>query len=194
MLLVHAAALILTFRFLALQGNTWREAFGLEWPSLRRHLPLVLGGVLLILPVLIGISAISGWVLSFFSSEVEAQLPVEMLRQSESLGEWATLALVAVVTAPIAEEILFRGILFRFVRDLGYESFAWWGTSILFALSHFHTQTFVSLAVLSLFLNWLYVRSGNLLVPITAHACFNACNVMMIANEAAIRGWLESLK
>ena len=82
--------------------------------------------------------------------------------------------------APVAEEFIFRGMLFPFIRQLGYPKLAWFGVSFLFALIHTNVPTFVPLFVLALALTWLYERTDNLLAPITAHALFNAANYIVL--------------
>jgi hypothetical protein len=71
-------------------------------------------------------------------------------------------------------------MLFPFIKQLGWPKLAWFGTSFLFALIHLNVPTFVPLFVFALALTWLYERTDNLLAPITAHALFNATNLVML--------------
>jgi membrane protease YdiL (CAAX protease family) len=50
----------------------------------------------------------------------------------------------------------------------------------LFALIHHNPPIFLSLFVLALVLTWLYEKTDNLLAPITAHALFNAANLILL--------------
>jgi membrane protease YdiL (CAAX protease family) len=86
----------------------------------------------------------------------------------------------AVVLAPVAEEFIFRGMLYPFVKQLGSPRLAWVGVSFAFALIHDDAATFVPLFVLALALTWLYEKTDNLLAPITAHALFNATNLIVL--------------
>ncbi len=90
------------------------------------------------------------------------------------------LGVFAVVIAPVAEEFIFRGMLFPFVKQLGFPKLAWFGVSALFALIHLNAPTFVPLFVFALALTWLYEWTDNLLAPITAHALFNAANFAVL--------------
>jgi len=83
---------------------------------------------------------------------------------------------VAIGIAPVAEELLFRGILYPAIKQAGFPGVALWGTSLLFAAIHVNLGIFVPLLLLALVLAQLYERTGNLLAPITAHALFNAFN------------------
>jgi membrane protease YdiL (CAAX protease family) len=86
----------------------------------------------------------------------------------------------AVLLAPVAEEMMFRGILYPVIKQVGYPRLALWGTSLLFAAVHLNAVTFVPLTVLALVLTALYERTNNLLAPIAAHLLFNALNFGML--------------
>lgn len=93
---------------------------------------------------------------------------------------WPTriyLSLFAVVIAPVAEEFIFRGVLFPFIKNLGLPKLAWIGVSLLFALIHDDKAIFVPLFGLALMLTWLYEKTENLLAPVIAHSLFNAVNL-----------------
>lgn len=108
------------------------------------------------------------------------QLAVERLRESESSGLKLFIAAFAVLLAPVAEEVLFRGVLYPAVKAMGRPRLALWGTSLLFGFIHFNLMTFVPLVVLALVLVRLYEQTDNLLAPIAAHATFNAANVVVL--------------
>ena len=108
------------------------------------------------------------------------ELAVHLVEATKSLGGRIYMGLFAVVLAPVAEEFIFRGLLFPFIRQLGFPRLAWLGVSALFALIHWDAATFAPLFVLALALTWLYNQTGNLLAPITAHALFNAVNLAVI--------------
>ncbi len=86
--------------------------------------------------------------------------------------------LVAVVMAPVFEEILFRGFLFRGLAN----SFGWvWGALIsaaVFGGAHLQLDVFLPLAALGFILAWAYQRTGSLWTNITMHALFNAIAVL----------------
>jgi membrane protease YdiL (CAAX protease family) len=84
------------------------------------------------------------------------------------------------VLAPVAEEFIFRGMLYPFVKQLGWPRLAWIGVSFAFALIHDDAATFVPLFVLALALTWLYEKTDNLLAPIAAHSLFNAANLVIL--------------
>lgn len=91
------------------------------------------------------------------------------------------LVVVVVVLAPIVEELVYRSVLFQALRHrLGL----WPGiglSSLTFAFVHLELiDQPVSLAALLVLAVWLaasFHRTGSLVVPIVAHATFNAINV-----------------
>ena len=81
--------------------------------------------------------------------------------------------------APVAEEFIFRGVLFPFIKQLGWPKLAWVGVSFLFALIHGAAAIFIPLFVLALALTWLYEKTGNLLASIVVHSLFNSANLVI---------------
>ena len=178
----QGAGLILIARFLHEHQVGWSEAFGLA--NLRRK-AILLGAVvaLIFLPVGWGLQQTSALVMThlpFFKMQPEEQLPVRVLRASMSWPGRITLGVAAILLAPLAEEILFRGILYPAVKQAGYPHLALWGSVLLFAAVHMNAVTFLPLAVLALLLTALYERTDNLLAPIFAHALFNALNFVTL--------------
>ena len=107
-------------------------------------------------------------------------LIAEEYSKKENIRTLIFFVVMAVVVAPIAEEILFRGILYPAVKQLGHPRVAVIGTALLFALFHVNLLTFASLTAVALALIALYEFTDNLLAPITAHAVFNASNLIML--------------
>jgi membrane protease YdiL (CAAX protease family) len=174
----QGAGLFLIARFLREQQSTWKEGFGM----LNRPRHAVLLGLvvaLIFLPLGWGLQQASALVMTHlphFKLEPQEQLPVHALRMSMSGGGRLALGAAAVLLAPVAEEAVFRGIIYPAIKQFGYPRLALWGTSLLFAAVHMNLVTFVPLATLAVVLTMLYERTDNLLAPITAHVLFNALN------------------
>lgn len=112
--------------------------------------------------------------LEFFETGDPA--PATVLRDNLAL---ALFAVVTLVLAPVAEEVLFRGLVFGGLLQFGLLP-AMAGSSLLFAAWH------LSLALLPLLgvgavLSWLYHRSASLWQPITFHAIFNTVAFVQFA-------------
>ncbi|NNG15202.1 MAG: CPBP family intramembrane metalloprotease [Gemmatimonadales bacterium] len=84
-----------------------------------------------------------------------------------------TLLLLSLV-AGIGEESLFRGVLQSALAGPLGPWPALLLVSALFGLVHFVTATYAVLAgLIGLYLGWLFLRTGNLLVPIVVHAIYD---------------------
>jgi membrane protease YdiL (CAAX protease family) len=95
-----------------------------------------------------------------------------------SLIGGAMFVLVAVVMAPVFEEIVFRGFLFRgFANSWGWV----WGalaSAAIFGAAHLQLDVFLPLAALGFVLAWAYKKTGSLWTCITMHALFNLIAVV----------------
>ncbi|MDP6045186.1 MAG: CPBP family intramembrane metalloprotease, partial [Phycisphaerae bacterium] len=90
---------------------------------------------------------------------------------------WRVLAVfVAVVAAPIGEELFFRGLMqSMFRRYLARPWLAVICTSVLFAAVHYGVlQSLPALFALAMALGYSYERTGRLYPPIMIHMLFNA--------------------
>jgi membrane protease YdiL (CAAX protease family) len=89
----------------------------------------------------------------------------------------AELLLISIL-AGVGEELLFRGVIQHGLSErIGPPSGVVIGiavASVLFALAHALTWTYAALAgLISVYFGWLLVATGNLLVPIAAHAAYD---------------------
>jgi membrane protease YdiL (CAAX protease family) len=177
-LLFQGAIVVFVWRFVREHEMSWASAFGLR----NAKIYAVALGVLascLFLPVGGMLQRISLVTLEQMGIETTVQSAVEALHHAGQGPGLLAFVLITVVVAPLGEELLFRGVLYPAIKHAGFPQAAWWGTSLLFAAIHFNLPTFVPLLLLSLLLIWLYERTDNLLAPLTAHACFNAANLVI---------------
>jgi membrane protease YdiL (CAAX protease family) len=96
---------------------------------------------------------------------------------------WRLLAVFeAVILAPLAEEVFFRGLVQSFFRRaLHSPRLAILLASVIFAVMHYNNepQALPSLFALALALGYNYERTGRLTGPILIHAIFNAVILAM---------------
>jgi len=85
----------------------------------------------------------------------------------------AMTVLVAGVLAPVAEEIVFRGVLLSALDRRWGTGFAIVMSSAIFSLLHVTPFAVPPIFVFALLLGWLFVRTRSLTVCIVAHASFN---------------------
>jgi uncharacterized protein len=174
-------ALIWIGFFLRRHNVSWKEAFGLRMTSPLKAAAYGLLAAALFLPVAMGFRQLSESVMDLAHFNPQDQAAVQTLQDPGlTVAEKTALGVIMVVFAPLVEEALFRGILYPAIKQSGWPRLALWGSSTLFALVHFNMVTFLPLLVFALVLVYLYETFQNLLVPIVAHAVFNAVNFLTI--------------
>ena len=176
----HGTGLAVIQLFLRNVRQSWGAAFG--WATQPGSaVRLGVGVALVVLPVTYGLQAGCAWLLEQVGVVATTQRSVEMLVNDPSLLSRGLIATFAVGLAPVVEETLFRGLLFPTVRDLGWPRAALWGQAVLFGAIHANAAAFLPLTLFGATLAWLYVRTGNLLAPIAAHAVFNLAPFVLLA-------------
>ena len=164
----------------------WRARIGVFFGrrGVRDALAGLVGGVLLYPGIVI-----VGLVLTALFEAVSGRPTTtpDQLPQHLNTPEAIASVILAVFVAPVAEELFFRGILFRSIRDRrGF----WLGalvSGLIFGLAHYEAaawQDTVLLQSIMVFtgvaLAYLYERRGNLLANVTAHMVFNVVGVFLI--------------
>ncbi len=149
--------------------------------TLRRWMYDVFRGALAFLavfPVCLLLAAAFEW-----AKPQEGHLHVMLVGMRDLGWSWRVLIFVSAAgLAPVAEELLFRGILQSMVRRYTHSPwFAILAASMLFVLVHApYWHTMPALLALSLVLGYNYERTGRLLAPIVIHVCFNVINLVAI--------------
>lgn len=186
-ILFHGGTLFFVTGLLREQGTGWRDGFGFRQGGLLRVLGMALAGVLIALPVAFALHHLSMRGMTSVSVEPKVQEVVQTLQQTQTLQQRVFFAFATIVGAPVIEEIIFRGILYPFIKQIGWPRLALWGTSLGFALIHQTAATFLPLAFFALVLVFLYERTGNLLVPILTHSLFNAANYFALVFQSELK-------
>jgi membrane protease YdiL (CAAX protease family) len=184
----QGAALVLVWRFVREQDCGWAEAFGFRNRPGRSFLLGTLA-VFVFFPLGQLLQLLSFNVLTRLHLDPTAQPAVEALRLASHGPGLVGFMLVTIFVAPLAEELVFRGILYPAGKHAGFPRLALWGTSALFAAIHFNLAIFLPLLLLALVLTWLYEKTDNLLAPIAAHSLFNAVNLglFMLSEDFAAK-------
>lgn len=181
---LHGVAFIAIGALVRQHQTTWRRAFGFDEPGRKEALKLAATVAAIAVPVGMLIVIACGLAMQSAGMEPESQKTVQLVQEERSTFNLLALGVIAVVIAPVVEELLFRGVFYPTIKQQGYPILAVVGVSLLFALSHANIMTFIPLTLLSVTLIWLYEKSNNLLAPITTHALFNAANFVMITSDA----------
>ena len=176
----QGGTILLIALFLHIQRMSWKKAFGFHIGS---PLTVLVQGFFLGLaafPVSLFLVWLIRCILELLQMGAESQEVIKMLQKKEA-GAWIQIAVISVfsiLVAPVVEEILFRGVLYVHVRDMGFPKIAALGSAVLFGLVHSNRVAFIPLVLIALFLILLYERYANLIVCIATHASFNMANLL----------------
>ena len=113
---------------------------------------------------------------------------LQFLAGNPSLQDKLFLIFTALVIAPIAEELIFRGYIFGVLRRYAGR---WWAMVIsasIFAAIHAHIPSLAGLFVLAVALTLVYEGAGSLWAPILMHSLFNGLTVILTL------AWPDSMK
>ena len=178
-LLYALAAVSVVSLCLAHTRVSFRKAFGLRRGGARDALAKgALYGIAAVPPVML-LSMAMGAATKALGYEPQVQEVFDWLSDSTlALSTRVFMMVAAVVFAPVAEELIFRGILFSALLRGRAFAFAALLSSAYFALVHFHAPSFLPLLALSFAFSAGYAATGSILTPIVMHMLFNLTSVL----------------
>jgi membrane protease YdiL (CAAX protease family) len=161
---------------------------GIRPPRMRTAVFALLFGVAAVLPL----AELDNVVQSFLPLSAEEQTALLQLMSFEDwLSHLAKIGAIAVVT-PIGEEIIFRGVMLRWLRRAYGRAAALLVSSFLFGLAHLSLRLFVPVFLLGLAFAWIADRSRSVLPTIAAHAAYNAVPFLFPPETTELSGWTPS--
>ena len=110
----------------------------------------------------------------------ERQSLVDLFANAESRWQLGALLVLATVIAPITEELVFRAGLFQFLHKRTPRWVALLIPALLFGASHTNLASFPQLVLLGVIFSIAYERTGNIAVPMFAHALFNLHSIAIV--------------
>lgn len=167
--------IICLFSFLILRSVNPLTLFGLTIAGWRRSLPAFLPALLIALPAIFFIHALSFHLLG---AEAHPQPLLQFLNDRPEISSRLLLAFTAIVVAPVAEEVIFRGYIYGTARKYAGR---WWAlaiSAVIFAVIHAHLPSLGGLLVLAVALTLVYEFTASLWAPILMHALFNSLTVV----------------
>lgn len=161
-----------------LRGLNPAELFGLQhlhWRWL--GLLVLMFTVVILISVNLVAAATVTWLQDVWP-ELQPQETVKAFQDSDSIGFKVLVVIAAVVIAPLAEEVLFRGFVYGVLKRYTDAPFAALSSSLMFAIIHMHVGSLLPLWMLAVLFCLAYEISGCLLVPMLLHAIFNAASII----------------
>ncbi|WP_438482675.1 lysostaphin resistance A-like protein [Oleiharenicola lentus] len=136
--------------------------------------------LLVAMPIVTIVSLIWGYILRRIGLPEDPQPLIAIFAGTRSLWVILGMLTVACVLAPVSEELMFRGGVFRFLRQRTGRTVALVVSGLLFGAMHQNWAGFIPLAVFGAILAVAYETTGDIRVPIVAHALFNLNTVMVV--------------
>jgi membrane protease YdiL (CAAX protease family) len=161
-----------------------RELFGFSWsPDFRLWKSV---GVAISLFVM-------AWLIAAFSGAKKTDLD-QILDSSRAAA--LTLAFIAVATAPLIEEMIYRGLLYSALQRAIGRWFAIIVVASMFAGLHFYQYrqniaAILSISLLSFVLTYIRAHTGRLLPCFVIHLVFNGVQSLIIILEPYLRAIAE---
>lgn len=190
-LCLQGATCVLIPIFLRMHEVKCRDVFGLHVKGFFHSVILAVIALVIILPVALWLNNLSQTLFEKLGWHWEEQEAVKLISGADTLPMKIYLGCFAVVMAPVAEEFIFRGVLYPFIKQWGFPNLALIVTSVLFAAIHGSFVLVIPLFLLAVALTWLYEKTGNLLAPVFAHSLFNSANLVILVFGEQIENWLK---
>ncbi len=135
---------------------------------------------LIVLPTLTAVGLVWQQMLESLGVEILQQDLVGMFANEESPKLLIMMTLLAITVAPVTEELIFRGGIFRYMRTRTPRWVALLVPALLFGALHANLASFVPLVALGIILALAYERTGSIAVPMVAHGLFNLHTIALI--------------
>jgi membrane protease YdiL (CAAX protease family) len=163
------------------------KGLGLRLRTAPKDLAFAVLHLLAVWPLILAAMSLTLWTTKMWYGP-EYRIPphqaLKLISQAPALPLEVLLVVLAVVIAPVMEEMLFRGLFQTTIRS--YTGRPWLAiglTSILFALIHEDPSHWPSLFALALGLGYAYEKSGSLLRSIFMHALFNSISIVAVLTQ-----------
>lgn len=153
--------------------------------STLRALKIALVSFIKYLPAIWLVSLIWGQLLNLLQKQglIDAFPPQEIITLFSEGGNplpIGFLAFAAIILAPLVEELIFRGCIYRFLKSQMVQPIAMLASALFFALIHLNLMSFVPLMLVGILLVRIYEETGNIKAAICFHAFFNGFNLLLL--------------
>jgi membrane protease YdiL (CAAX protease family) len=166
------------------------KGFGLNIKTIPRDFAAAAVNLLAVWPLIMA----AMWLTVYFGErlwgpdyQIQRHEQLEILTENPQLPLQILIAVIAIVVAPVLEELLFRGLFQTTIRSyLLFRNGAWVAilvSSALFMTAHANYEHWSALFVLSMCLGYSYEKSGSLFRPIFIHSIFNAISIVAVLSS-----------
>ena len=190
-IVIDAVVLVVLVVWLNARHRGWREALRLV-PSQHVGREVAIGaGLGIAVRIVAGIAVAAIVAVLSAATGDEVTVPEQVTGNLQGVG-LVVFAVFAVIVAPVTEEFLFRGLIYRSIRDRHGVALGAIVSALMFGAIHFvvdeawtgNVALQVTMVVTGLGLALVYERRKTLLAPIAGHAAFNLIAVVVIVADA----------
>jgi membrane protease YdiL (CAAX protease family) len=160
------------------------KGFGLNIKTIAKDFVMAILNLLATWPLMMAAITMTMFFARLLSGQdyqMQQHQQLEMITENPQLPLRIMIVFVAVVIAPLLEEMMFRGFVQTTIRSyFNIRNSAWpaiAASSVFFAIMHADPGHWPTLFVLGLCLGYSYEKSGSLFRPIFIHFFFNAYSI-----------------
>ena len=166
------------------------KGFGLNIRTIHKDFAAAVVNLLAVWPLMIAAIAVTmflGELIRGQEYQMQQHQQLELITEHARLPLHVLIAIGAVVTGPVLEELMFRGFVQTTIRSFFKVGNGAWiaiaVSSALFAMMHEHPGHWPALFILGVCMGYAYEKSGSLLRPIFIHSLFNATRIIAALNQ-----------
>jgi len=161
------------------------KGFGLNIRTIVKDFFMAILNLLAVWPLILAAVTVTIFFAKLFMEQdyqMQQHQQLEMITEYPQLPLRIMIVFVAVVIAPLLEEMMFRGFVQTTIRSFfNIRNSAWpaiAASSVFFAIMHADPGHWPSLFILGVCMGYSYEKSGSLLRPIFIHFFFNAISII----------------
>lgn len=180
-LLFHGTALISILALIKIRGFSLKQAFGATENRFKHDILMGISFYIGAIPIIIVLGILSAIILTALNIPINQQ-EIATMFTSPTTPLWLKSYLMglAIIVAPIVEEICFRGILLPLFIKNNKPIAAIFLVSLLFAFVHCHIPSIAPLTGIAAAFSLGYIHTGSLVTPIAMHAIFNTISILAL--------------
>jgi membrane protease YdiL (CAAX protease family) len=140
----------------------------------------VIKNYLMILPILVGTIFINSFILEKSGITTSINPAIELFLKIRNIPLLSLLLFQIIFLGPVAEEIFFRGFIYKLLRKKYNFLLSAVSSSFLFAMLHRSSHDVLPLLILSIGLCYIYEKNKNIASPILFHIIHNSFNASFL--------------
>ena len=180
MTILDILGILIVFYFVIVRYKHKLSSLGLTLKNFFKNVVYGVAGYVTIVPILVLVLIIIIWLADLFKYQPPPQAVLQIFMEQKKAPALIYMSFFVSVLGPIAEEIFFRGFMYRALKKSMGFVWALVLSSALFALLHAHLVGFFPILVLGILLAYLYEKTGSLISSVTVHIMHNSAMIAFV--------------